>query len=98
MRENKNKLILMSVFNIHLESNLEENFSQHLDYNPELKELYGEINTPFSFINKMLSIIPNEKFSNKDYKWLDAGSGHGNYSLCLFFILFKSLKEQTKQS
>ena len=83
----------MSVFNIHLESNLEENFSQHLTYNPELKELYGEINTPFSFINKMLSIIPNEKFSNKDYKWLDAGSGHGNYSLCLFFILFKSLKE-----
>ena len=93
MRENKNKLILMSVFNIHLESNLEENFSQHLDYNPELKELYGEINTPFSFINKMLSIIPSDKFSNKHYKWLDAGSGHGNYSLCLFFILFKSLKE-----
>lgn len=83
----------MSVFNINLESNLEDNFSQHLDYNPELKELYGEINTPFSFINKMLSIIPYDKFSNKDYKWLDAGSGHGNYSLCLFFILFKSLKE-----
>lgn len=83
----------MSVFNIHLESNLEENFSQHLTYNPELKELYGEINTPFSFINKMLSIFSIDKFSNKDYKWLDAGSGHGNYSLCLFFILFKSLKE-----
>jgi hypothetical protein len=83
----------MSVFNINLESNLEENFSQHLTYNPELKELYGEINTPFSFINKMLSIISIDKFSNKDYKWLDAGSGHGNYSLCLFFILFKSLKE-----
>ena len=79
MRENKNKLILMSVYNINLESNLEENFSQHLDYNPELKELYGEINTPFFFINKMLSIIPSEKFSNKDYKWLDAGAGHGNY-------------------
>lgn len=83
----------MSVFNINLESNLEDNFSQYLDYNPELKELYGEINTPFSFINKMLSIIPSEEFSNKDYKWLDAGSGHGNYSLCLFFILFKYLKE-----
>ena len=83
----------MSVFNIHLESNLEEDFSQHLTYNAELKELYGEINTPFSFIDKMLSIIPSNNFSNKHYKWLDAGSGHGNYSLCLYFCLFKCLKE-----
>ena len=83
----------MSVFNIKLDTILEDNFSQYLDYNPELKELYGEINTPFKFINKMLSIIPNDKLVNKSLKWLDAGAGHGNYSLCLFFILFKSLKE-----
>lgn len=81
----------MSVVNINENTILEDNFSQHLDYNFELKELYGEINTPFYFINKMLSIIPKEYFENKTLKWLDPGSGHGNYSLCLFFILFKSL-------
>ena len=81
----------MSVVNINENTILEDNFSQHLDYNFELKELYGEINTPFNFINKMLSIIPKEYFENKTLKWLDPGSGHGNYSLCLFFILFKSL-------
>ena len=93
MREIKNKLILMSVVNINQDSILEDIFSQHLDYNPELKDKYGEVNTPFSFINRMLMIIPDESFKNKDLKWLDPGSGRGNYSLCLFFILFKSLKE-----
>jgi hypothetical protein len=83
----------MSVININENTILEDNFSQHLDYNFELKELYGEINTPFNFINKMLSIIPKEYFENKTLKWLDPGSGHGNYSLCLFYILFKSLKK-----
>jgi len=81
----------MSVFNINTNSILEQDFSQHLDYNPDLKDKYGEVNTPFPFINKMLSIIPKECFENKNYKWLDAGAGHGNYSLCLFFILFISL-------
>lgn len=38
-------------------------------------------------------IIPEKYFKNKDLKWLDAGAGHGNYSICLFFILFQSLKE-----
>ena len=35
--------------------------------------------------------FPKEYFENKTLKWLDPGSGHGNYSLCLFYILFKSL-------
>ena len=93
MREIKNKLILMSVVNINQDSILEDIFSQHLDYNPELKDKYGEVNTPFSFINRMLMIIPQESFKNKELKWLDPGSGRGNYSLCLFLVLFKSLKE-----
>lgn len=83
----------MSVININENTILKNCFSEYLDYNFELKELYGEINTPFYFINRMLSIIPKENFENKKLKWLDPGSGHGNYSLCLYFILFKSLKK-----
>ena len=32
------------------------------------------------------------KAKNKHLKWLDAGAGRGNYSMCLFYLLFKGLK------
>jgi hypothetical protein len=83
----------MSLLNINLNTDLEKEFKQYLDYQPELKDLYGEVNTPFLFINQMLNIIP-EHVKNKDLKWLDPGAGHGNYSICLFFILFKSLDKE----
>ena len=82
----------MSVFDINETTILENKFAQHLQYNSELKDLYGEINTPFHFIFDMFSIIPSEYFENKNLKWLDAGAGRGNYSMCLFYLLFKGLK------
>jgi len=82
----------MSVFDINETTILENKFAQHLQYNSELKDLYGEINTPFHFIFDMLSIIPSEYFENKNLRWLDAGAGRGNYSMCLFYLLFKGLK------
>jgi hypothetical protein len=88
----------MSILNITLNTNehthphLGQELPEYLEYNEHLKNLYGEINTPYSFISKMLSIIPDEDFKKKDLKWLDAGAGHGNYSICLFIILFKSLE------
>jgi len=84
----------MSVFDIINEATiLEHKFPQYLHYNPELKDLYGEINTPFYFIYDMLSVIPTCQFKNKELKWLDAGAGCGNYSMCLYSILFNALKE-----
>lgn len=86
----------MSLLNISLITNqptLEAGIPEYLNYDPELKDLYGEINTPYKFIHKMLSIIPEQDFKNKHLKWLDAGAGHGNYSICLFVILFKNLRE-----
>jgi hypothetical protein len=86
----------MSILEINLkkESDLKDNFSQFLTPIQELKELYGEINTPFAFIFQMLSIIPTKYFKEPDYKWLDAGAGHGNFSICLFFLLYKHLKQR----
>lgn len=82
----------MSLFNIHLNTNLEEDYPPYLSYNEELKKIYGEVNTPYWFIKKMFEIIPSYEFLNKDLKWLDAGAGRGNYSIYLFFILFKKLE------
>ena len=59
---------------------------------PTNKELYGEVFTPFSFINRMLDIIPEKVFQNPDLKWLDPGSGTGNFSIVLYFKLLEHLK------
>lgn len=82
----------MSVITINNNTILEDHFSQHLEYQQHLKDQYGEVNTPFSFILQMLSIIPKENYQNKDSVWLDAGAGRGNYSVCLYFMLFIGLK------
>jgi hypothetical protein len=83
----------MSILNINTSSdyNLVKDVPENITYNAELKELYGEIHTPYWFIQKMYTIIPECHFKNKELKWLDAGAGHGNYSICLFVILFHSL-------
>lgn len=56
------------------------------------KELYGEVFTPFTFINKILDIIPKEVFENPNLKWLDPGAGTGNFSISLYFKLLEHLK------
>ena len=61
--------------------------------NKERKERYGEINTPFSLIERMFNIIPQEDFKNPLLKWLDPGTGSGNFSIYLYFKLLDSLKE-----
>lgn len=83
----------MSILNINLTTALETCIPEYVNYDSGLKDLYGEINTPYHFIKKMLSILPQNDLKNKNLRWLDAGAGHGNYSICLFYLLFKSLRE-----
>ena len=85
----------MSILNINLNNvNLVEKYPEYVKYDEELKNKYGEIHTPYRFIGEMLSTIPIEYAKKKDMKWLDAGAGRGNFSFCLFLILFNSLKEE----
>jgi len=58
------------------------------------KELYGEVFTPFSLINKMFDIIPVKTFEDPSLKWLDPGAGTGNFSIILYFKLLEHLKEK----
>jgi hypothetical protein len=66
-------------------------FSENLIINQERKEQYGEINTPFYFIEEMFNTLPSHLFKNPELHWLDPGSGHGNFSICLYFRLMKGL-------
>ena len=85
----------MSILNINItDIDLAEKYPEYIEYDPELKDKYGEVHTPYRFImNEMLSTIPLEHFKNKHMKWLDAGAGRGNFSLCLFIMLYTELSE-----
>ena len=84
----------MSLLNIDInDTNLVEKFPEYVKYDVELKDKYGEVHTPYVFLSKMLSSIPVEIAKNKNSKWLDAGAGRGNFSFCLFIILFHLLKD-----
>lgn len=70
------------------------NIKQNLSINTETKIKYGEILTPYYLIDEMLDLIPISVFKNKNLKWLDAGAGSGNFSICLYNKLFTHLNTE----
>ena len=54
--------------------------------------LYGEIHTPFHFVETILSILPETMFSNPELKWLDPACGSGNFMIVLYYKLLKGLE------
>ncbi len=57
------------------------------------KELFGEVFTPFYFIDNIFKIFPNKIYENPNLKWLDPGAGTGNFSIYLYYKLLEGLKE-----
>ena len=49
------------------------------------KHTYGEVNTDFILINKILDMLPKNVFADKNKKWLDPCCGKDIF--LLFFIL-----------
>lgn len=58
------------------------------------KELFGEVFTPFYFIDRIFKIFPENIFKNPNLKWLDPGAGTGNFSIYLYFKLLESLSDE----
>ena len=54
---------------------------------------YGEVITPYSFIELIISSIPIELFKDKTLKWLDPGAGQGNFSIIVYYKLLEGLKD-----
>ena len=59
------------------------------------KELYGEIFTPISLVEKMCNLLPTSVWSNPDLYWLDPGCGPGNFSI---YIQRKLAQHNTKSN
>lgn len=54
------------------------------------KKQYGIVYTPFNLVEKIINLIPNQEFKKLNNKWLDAGSGFGNFSLVIYDNLLKN--------
>lgn len=59
------------------------------------KRMYGEVKTNFNIIETyFLNMLPQELFKNKNLRWLDPGSGTGNFSISIFKRLMFSLEDE----
>ena len=59
----------------------------------ENKQNFGEVHTPYSFIERMFRLMPPNIFFEPERKWLDPGAGRGYFSLFLYNKLMESLKK-----
>lgn len=64
---------------------------QDLSINLENKQKYGEVHTPYSLIERMFALLPEDIFSDPSKKWLDPGAGRGYFSLFLLEKLMNGL-------
>jgi len=55
--------------------------SDNLTPKEEERHKYGEVFTPLTLVDEMLSKLPEHVWSEWDYKWLDPANGIGNFPL-----------------
>lgn len=75
-----------------------DTFTQNLTVDKEIRYKYGEINTPFFLVEKILDLIDESEFTMPNKKWLDIGTGSGYFSMILYKRLFNGLKTKMKDS
>ena len=68
-------------------------FTQQFEVSLKNKDIFGEINTDFILVNKILDLLPQSLFTEPNKKWLDPCCGHGYFSIILYKRLFQSLFE-----
>ena len=65
---------------------------QNFDVKPYNKIHFGEVNTDFTLIHRILDLLPPHLFDNPHITWLDPCCGCGYFSIALYQRLFKSLQ------
>ena len=66
---------------------------------PTKKEQQGraEVFTPIYKVNEMLDKLPEDVWTNPKLKFLDPANGIGNFPVCIFIKLMKSLKDYNNE-
>jgi hypothetical protein len=57
---------------------------EHLAPKDKERHKYGEVFTPLTLVDEMLSKLPKDIWSKKDYRWLDPANGIGNFPIKAF--------------
>lgn len=70
-----------------------KDYTKNFFIDQNVKKNYGIVYTPFILVEQILTEIPNFQYKKLDNKWLDVGSGFGNFSFILYEKLFNSLKD-----
>lgn len=83
------------IFNKDL-NQIEDLINSHLNIKQNKKVESGEVFTPFYLIIEMLEKLPNKIWQDPKLKWLDPGSGIGNFSMLVFYYLDNGLKKWEK--
>lgn len=81
----------MSIFELDINT-----FKQNFTVDKEIRYKYGEINTPFFLVEKILDLIDESEFTMPNKKWLDIGTGSGYFSILLYKRLFNGLESKIK--
>ena len=68
-----------------------ETIRRYLTPKKEAQDLFGEVFTPLELVCEMLSKLPSEVWTKKDYKWLDPANGIGNFPVVVYYKLMKTL-------
>jgi nucleoside-triphosphatase THEP1 len=66
---------------------------QYLPIRKKEKDKFGEVFTPISLINELLTNIPVTIWKNPETKWLDPANGIGNFSMIIYQRLMQELPD-----
>ena len=72
-------------------------YKQLFNVSLQNKNKFGEVNTDFSLVTKILNLIPIHKFKNPKLKWLDPCCGCGYFSIVLYKLLFTNLPIENEE-
>ena len=75
------------------ETNVQKYIDDHRTIRTKEKDQYGEVFTPYEFINEIMINLPNKVWSNPKLCWLDPCAGTGNFMLVVYVKLMKGLQK-----
>ena len=75
------------------ETNVQKYIDDHRTIRTKEKDKYGEVFTPYEFINEIMINLPNKVWSNPELCWLDPCGGTGNFMLVVYVKLMKGLQK-----